>query len=103
MGLSLILNVFLAVDSANLLPGSFAVGVDAYWSSALVNLLYVAVALVLSTIKIIGTFFSGAGDQQAESAGSAASTSIYGQTQQHENDAESTEVARLLPTIDKGK
>ena len=63
-------------------------------------LLYIVVALVLSALKLEMSLFSGHSDPKAESA---VKTSIYAQKHQGENDAESTEVAQLLPTTDQGK
>ena len=111
MGLSMLLNIFLALDSADLLPQKLAAGIDAYWSSALVNLLYMVTALLLSTMnKVLGIKGSCDGSRphsqppwkhrphkRQHVPGDCASTSIYEQKCEDEGGADSTEVAQLLP------
>ena len=112
MGLSMALNVFLALDSADLLPQNLAAGIDAYWSSALVNLLYIVMALVLSMMnRVLGVTGSRDGPnshfqsawkhrhQRHHVPGECASTSIYEQKYRDDGGADNTEVAQLLPAI----
>ena len=114
MGLSMLLNIFLALDSADLLPQNLAAGIDAYWSSALVNLLYMVTALLLSTMnRVLGIKESRDGSsphsqpawkhrhQRQHVSDDCASTSIYEQKYRDEGEADSTEVAQLLPAIGK--